>query len=178
MAIEAITSPAFNVLPATAGTLGPIRIIDTTTRQARVITTGTTFQLQVLISNAINRTMPEHLFLPPDDSFEVAATVTEPSLPVTIPGPMKYIRCRVVSGTVDGCTITQTSFAERGDGLAESDVRALIAENLVLYDTETVQIAGLSVTGDVLRVAGDAATGTASVTINGQTITGGVIGAL
>lgn len=176
MAIEATTSPAFNAYPAGAGTLGPVRLIDTTTRQVRVITTGTTFSVDVLISNAVNTTLPDHLFLPPDESFEVAATITEPSLPVTIPGPMRFMRVRVTSGSVDTCVITQSSLAEVGAGLSETDVRTLIGQNLVTYDTGSVEIAGLTVTGDVLRVAGDAATSTGSVTIGGLTITGNTIG--
>lgn len=176
MAVEISGYPAFSTFPTTGPLTGPPRPIDPTSRQVRVTLTGTTFSVRAQISNAQTGTVAPHLFIPPEASWETFATLTEPSIPLTIPGPMRWVRLVLDSGTVTGGNVEQTSADERGDGVTEERVLEIIGSNLVSMGTDSVTIAGMTLTGSTITVAGGIVGGTDSVTIGGDTITGSVIG--
>lgn len=114
----------FTVFPALPGVTGPIRPIDALTQSVRVTLTGTAFSVRVQISNASSSTTSPHLFVPPSDSFETFAVVTEPDLPLSIPTPSRFVRLIVDSGQVDDARIEESQVDAWSVKLENTEVRA------------------------------------------------------
>ena len=83
--IEASGYPAFSAFPVTGPATSPVRPIATTTGSVRVTLTGADFVVQVQVSNARATNVPEHLFIPPEPSWETVATVQPADEPPLTP---------------------------------------------------------------------------------------------
>ena len=108
MASEKIGYNVFPALPITGPVTSVAFNMDTATTGANVILTGSSFSARVQVSNAIVRGGPAHLFIPADASFDTAATLNAASPPTQIPGPFRYIRIVLDSGTLTGANIEET----------------------------------------------------------------------
>lgn len=128
MSVERSGYPAFPTYPAAAGTVSPWRPIDTTTQRVRVTLSGT-FTVQVEISNAQARTVPEHLFLPLDTDAEIYATTSTADVPVDIRAPVRWVRLRVLSGNVTGGNVEQSSLSAPAASVDDVDDLRVIAED-------------------------------------------------
>lgn len=128
MSVERSGYPAFPTYPATAGTVSPWRPIDATTQRVRVTLSGT-FTVQVEISNAQARNVPEHLFLPLDSDAEIYDTTSSADLPVDIRAPVRWVRLRVLSGSVTGGNVDQTSLSAPAASVDDVDDLRVIAED-------------------------------------------------
>lgn len=118
MSLDQLGYPAFATFPAGPGTVGPTRIVDATARRVRVTLSGT-FSVRVQISNAQSTTVPEHLFVPPEASWETVATLSAPDVPLDIQQPVRYVRPVVDSGSVTGGNIDTTGQSDSAAGGAE-----------------------------------------------------------
>lgn len=76
---------------------------------------GTSFSARVQVSNAQNPgPLPDHLFVPPDGSFDTYTTLTAGNPPLTIPGPIRYIRLILDSGDLTGGNVVEQQDAGKG----------------------------------------------------------------
>lgn len=98
----------FAAFPASPGTTGPIRPIDGLSQSVRVILTGAAFSVRVQISNAEAKNVPPHSFTPPDSSFETFITAVPADSPLSIPGPVRFVRLIVDSGQVEDARIEES----------------------------------------------------------------------
>lgn len=179
MATEITGYPAFSAYPATAGTVSPWRPIDTTTKRTRVTLSGD-FTVQVEISNAQSKTVPPHLFVPTDSDAEVFKVTSTPDKPVDVPGPIRFLRLRVTSGSVTGGNVEQTQL---GEPVVDMDaVQSIVTDALgsvLTAGPDSITIGGLTVTGNSLSpvVAGGTPTPD-TITIGGMTVTGNTNGGI
>lgn len=178
MAIEQTQVPGFTAYPAPAGTTGPIRPIDTTTSTVRTTLIGSSFVVDIQISNAQDSTTPPHLYVPPDNSFETFRRVVATDFPTDIPQPVRYVRLVVVSGSVDNATIAQTS--QRAATVSADQVQAAVDQRIgaaLTPSTESVTVGGVVVTGTAYRPLISGSTpGSDTVTIGGVPISGNTVG--
>lgn len=179
MATELTGYSAFPTYPALAGTVSPWRPIDTTTKRVRVTLSGD-FTVQVEISNAQSKTVPPHLFVPADSDAEVFKVTSTPDKPVDVPGPVRFLRLRVVSGSVTGGNVEQTQL---GEPLVDMDaVQSIVTDALGSVLTpgpDSITIGGVIVTGNSLSPVVVGVTPTPdSIIIGGVTVTGNTNGGI
>lgn len=122
------TYQAFASYPATGPQTSPRRELPLVAAggKLRITLTGTSFVVRVQISNAKNTTGPEHLFIPPDSSFETAATLSAGDMPYTLPGPVRWIRLILDSGTVDGGQIEEDETRTPGNLALASQTKGIL----------------------------------------------------
>ena len=112
---------AFAAFPATAGTTSPVRYTPDAANggSLRLTLSGAAFTVRVQVSNEKatggaslvfnptggSQTVTDAQFVP--STWDNFATVVAADAPLTIPGPIRYIRLIIDSGQVDGGTIQE-----------------------------------------------------------------------
>lgn len=152
--IESRNYPAFNAFPVAGPAYGPPRPTSEA-RFVRVLLVGPGFTARVQVSNATdNGAAPGPLFTPPDNSFQTVATLTQVSPPFDYPGPARWVRVLLDSGTILDGSIEEDT---RARGISKDDVLDVVREEQPKYTstTATIQIGDETVTGIVYTLTPD-----------------------
>lgn len=101
--------PVFNSFPATGPQTSPVRVMSDRATAVKVTLAGSTFTARIEVSNATRPdTVPEHLFIPPADTFDSVGTVLAGDPPTDLMGPVRYIRIVLLDGTLTGGNIAES----------------------------------------------------------------------
>lgn len=166
------TYQAFASYPATGPVTSPRRELPLVAAggKVRLTLTGPDFSVRVQISNAKNTTGPEHLFIPPDNSFETTATLTPSDMPYTLDGPARWFRLVLDSGTVNGGQIEEDE-TRTPDNLVS---RQVLLDQLIAGTVSDLAMSPGKVNGDARQVKGRTyfwdANSTEAVDPNGVTV--------
>lgn len=97
-------------LPITGPVTSKAFPLEAASQGANITLGGTSFVVRVQVSNATNPGPgPDHLFVPPDTSFDTSKTLTASDPPQQIAGPIRFIRLILDSGTLTGANIEQNT---------------------------------------------------------------------
>ncbi|KQR22874.1 hypothetical protein [Deinococcus sp. Leaf326] len=145
--------PAFNAYPVTGPATGPTRATNDQVTGVKVTLIGPDFLVAIQISNAVSDgSKPDHLFTPPDTSWETYVTVSPGDQPENISAPVRYVRTVLLSGTLTGGNIAESK-TQGGQYGSQADTRQ-IAGGIVDAATARLQFATLAVAASVPLITG------------------------